>query len=111
MQRACDVYRYDQQTKPLLSCNVKVKDLVLLNSEPIQDPTRAHQSPSDVAVSKPEQLTGPVCILTQTNDLVLSWNNLRLRPKTELHPFTHPRILGEAEVSTQLVHTWRPERR
>lgn len=45
--------------------------IVLSNSEPLQDPTRAHWSPSGVAVSKSGQLIGPFYIL----HCVLSWCN------------------------------------
>ena len=69
-------YWYKQKNQPLLSCNVKVRALVLLSLDPLQDPARAHWSPSDVAVHKPGQLTGPVPILIPTKHCVLSWYNL-----------------------------------
>jgi len=34
----CKLYTYEPQSQPLLSCNVKVRALVLLTPEPLQDP-------------------------------------------------------------------------
>ena len=73
---SCNVYISEQRNKLLLSCNVNVRAQVLLNLEPVWDPTRAYWSTSDVAVCKPGQLTGKIYTLRQTTDRVLSWYNL-----------------------------------